>query len=131
MPKTKADKHQITEVAIPAVIIVKQNILIARESAINSLADVVYRRGKRKGRSKEQLVVFRANVMVLFQQLRATFKNNHKKYKKIMELDRAIVSNRHMKFGELYEYFNILQNRMYELKITKLSRKELAEDDRW
>ena len=131
MAKAKADKDQIVEVAIPAAIIVKQNILIARESAINSLADVVYRRGKRKGRSKEQLVVFQANVVALFQQLRATFKPKHKKYKKIMELDRAIVSNKRMKFGELYEYFNILQDRMYGLKITKIARRELPEDDRF
>lgn len=122
MAKDGFGKDQVKEEAIPAAIKVKEEMLNVRTSAISVLSDIVFRNRNKQLIDKE-ISKFQANVVTLYQLLRASFPANHK----IRKLDDVIVKNESLELKELYAYFLILDDKLYALKITKLTKRGAAD----
>lgn len=120
-----ADRDSIIEEAIPSAIRVKEEILTFRNSAIQSLGELVFR--KRKGLSTgNALNEFQANVIALYQILRCYYKKDSGFRK---EMDKVVKIGEKMPFSKLYNAFCLLDDKIYDLRITKIEIRKMDDEN--
>lgn len=121
-PDTEFKKDIEKEVGYPAAIRVKDQILDSRELCIKSKRKYNLYKSKELDTDKA-LAEFRVDVLELYQRLRPKFKDTEKQKKEkgtgIFALDDIEKKNSKLKFEELFDYFQQLNDKIEELEITK------------
>jgi len=125
------DGVEITQSAIPSALLVKQRILDARDAMIQAQENVNIRR--RRGRPyTSQLNDYQASVERLYSYLREKLDGEkiRKGEKNIKDvLDNSIATGGKLGFKQLYKFACDLKDKIEELKITKIERKDINENE--
>ncbi len=120
------DKPKIVEVAIPAAIRVKDKILDIRDTTADLIGTIVFRNAYKKDTERE-VADLKGSIIVLYQHIKKKFPKNHK----IHELDNIAKENKEVSFDNLYDYFDMIIQKLEDLKITKIERKQVPQEESW
>jgi hypothetical protein len=122
----KEKKKPIVEEAIPAAIRVKDKILDIRDNIADQIGTITFR--EHSGRKfKKEISEFRGSLAVLYQHLKMKFPKNHK----IHGFDKALRERKDLTFAELYDYWDMMVEKIEKLKITKIERKRVPDETSW
>ena len=115
----KEEKQEATLEAIPAAAFYKEHMVLGALDSCQVTIGVLINKRSRRGRlSARDIANFKSNVVLLYERLRVKFPKAHK----IHTFKQFIKGDRNITFKELYGVYDMLWDKVEEMKITKIER---------